>query len=202
MIFTQPELKFSFLGIGGAGNNVVYKLYKRTHWPNCYLLNTDDYSFAARADVDCIKLGDFTWPTDEKERLTTTISEETISLFLQQSSDKLNNLWDCTPKNIVLIAGLGGKTGNLALPFIIEQLRHRNKITRAFVTLPLGFEGQYRRSKASACLDKVVGLADYTFIQNNTNIGERCKEATVRTLFDLLDDSMVALIERFIDNCK
>lgn len=202
MFYYPAEFPFTILGIGGAGTTVAYKFHQRTRQPNCYLLDTDDRLFVERRNIDCIKLGSHSFPTDPKERLVHVIDEETVRLSLKESQRALNDLWDNTTKKLLLIAGLGGLTASQAVPFIIHEALERKKLVYVLVWLPLRFEGPLRKSRAAASLEEIIRLADYTFIQNNINIGDRCREATLPTLYDMLDDTVIKRIESFTETDK
>lgn len=195
MRFTDDEDRCCILGIGGAGGMVAGKLAKKGYLKNSYVLDVDDSLFKAGSFFNYMKIGNITFPSDPEERLKMAVSEEMIRDCLLNSRAAINRLLEKPPDYFLIVAGLAGKTSSILLPHILEQVKEKNKTVLVLTWSPLYFEGELRKRRFSDSLNKVVSMADYIFIQNNQSIATRNREASLSTLYEILDEMIIWQIE-------
>lgn len=96
---------------------------------------------------------------------------------------------------LILVAGMGGRTGTGVAPVIARVAREMGILTVAIVTKPFGFEGIEKRKAADTGIAQLVRFADSVLIVSN----ERLKEVSVvRTthskLFKISDKTMMRAV--------
>lgn len=195
MGFTDDEDRCCILGIGGAGGMVAGKLAKKGYLKNSYVLDVDDSLFQAGSFLNYVKIGNIIFPLDPKERLKMTVSEEMIRDCLLKSRAEVDLLLDKLSDYFIILTGLAGRTSSILLPYILEQVKEKNKTVLVLIWSPLYFEGELRKRRFSDALNKVVSMADYIFIQNNHSIATRNREASLSTLYEIQDGMIIWQIE-------
>jgi len=151
----SQKVRLKIIGVGGAGNNVVSRLYdKRVEGIELITVNTDLQGLKhSKADLkiqigknSCRGLGAGMDPLKGKEAAEEDI-EELKKAF--QGADL-----------IFLAAGLGGGTGSGASPVVANLARQSGALTIAVVTKPFSFEGTKRLEIAEEAWQKLFNEVD------------------------------------------
>lgn len=152
---SSPKVHLKVIGIGGAGNNVVSRLFERKiEGIELIALNTDFQGLKhSKADVKiqlgkntCRGLGAGMDPIKGKEAAEE--SKEEIAKAVAGAD------------LIFLAAGLGGGTGSGASPVVANLARQAGALTIAVVTKPFSFEGEKREEIAEEAWQKLFNEVD------------------------------------------
>lgn len=150
-----PKVRLKIIGVGGAGNNVVSRLYhKRIEGVELITVNTDFQGLKhSKADVKiqigkmtCRGLGAGMDPAKGQEAAEENIEEIKKAV---QGADL-----------IFVAAGLGGGTGSGAAPVVANAARQTGALTIAVVTKPFSFEGAKRLEIAEEAWQKLFNEVD------------------------------------------
>ncbi len=152
---SSPKVRLKVIGIGGAGNNVVSRLFeRRIEGIELIALNTDFQGLKhSKADLKiqlgkntCRGLGAGMDPLKGKEAAEE--SKEEIAKAVAGAD------------LIFLAAGLGGGTGSGASPVVASLARQAGALTIAVVTKPFSFEGEKREEIAEEAWQKLFNEVD------------------------------------------
>ncbi|MFA5392462.1 MAG: cell division protein FtsZ [Candidatus Paceibacterota bacterium] len=152
-VFQKVRLKI--IGIGGAGGNVISRLYdKRIEGIELIAINTDLQGLKhTKADIKiqigknaCRGLGAGMDPIKGREAAEEDIEEINKAV---QGGDL-----------IFIAAGLGGGTGSGASPIVANLARQSGALTIAVVTKPFSFEGEKRLEIAEESWQKLFNEVD------------------------------------------
>jgi len=151
----SQKVRLKIIGVGGAGGNVVTRLYdKRIEGIDLISINTDLQGLKhTKADVKiqigkntCRGLGAGMDPIKGREAAEEDIEE--INQAVQGG-------------DLVFIAtGLGGGTGSGASPIVANLARQAGALTIAVVTKPFSFEGEKRLEIAEEFWQKLFNEVD------------------------------------------
>ncbi|MGC8651088.1 MAG: cell division protein FtsZ [Minisyncoccia bacterium] len=151
----SQKVHLKIIGVGGAGNNVVSRLYdKRIEGIDLITVNTDFQGLKhSKADTKiqigktvCRGLGAGMDPLRGKEAAEENIEELKKAV---QGADL-----------IFIAAGLGGGTGSGASPLVANLARQSGALTIAVVTKPFSFEGAKRLEIADEAWQKLFNEVD------------------------------------------
>lgn len=115
-----------------------------------------------------------------------------------QDAVKIDRLWDNSPRDLFLIAGLAGEMTGVLLPYILESAKKRNKSILVFTWLHPRFEGRLRDSRSFSLMEKIAGIVPFTFIQNNNQIVPWDIRISISSLYQTPDETIIKKIEHFI----
>jgi cell division protein FtsZ len=151
----SQKVRLKIIGIGGAGGNVVTRLYdKRIEGIDLIAINTDLQGLKhTKADVKiqigknaCRGLGAGMDPLKGREAAEEDIEEINKAV---QGGDL-----------VFIAAGLGGGTGSGASPIVANLARQSGALTIAVVTKPFSFEGEKRLEIAEEFWQKLFNEVD------------------------------------------
>jgi len=151
----SKKVRLKIIGVGGAGGNVVTRLYdKRIEGIDLISINTDLQGLKhTKADVKiqigkntCRGLGAGMDPFKGREAAEEDIEEINKAV---QGGDL-----------IFIAAGLGGGTGSGASPLVANLARQAGALTIAVVTKPFSFEGEKRLEIAEEFWQKLFNEVD------------------------------------------
>ena len=151
----SKKVRLKIIGVGGAGGNVVTRLYdKRIEGIDLISINTDLQGLKhTKADVKiqigkntCRGLGAGMDPLKGREAAEEDIEEINKAV---QGGDL-----------IFIAAGLGGGTGSGASPLVANLARQAGALTIAVVTKPFSFEGEKRLEIAEEFWQKLFNEVD------------------------------------------
>ena len=151
----SQKIRLKVIGMGGAGGNVVTRLYdRRIEGIELVSINTDWQGLKhSKADIKlqigkmaCRGLGAGMDPVKGKEAAEESIEDITKAV---QNSDL-----------IFIATGLGGGTGSGASPIVANLARQAGALTIAVVTKPFSFEGEKRLEIADEAWQKLFSEVD------------------------------------------
>ncbi len=151
----SQKIRLKVIGVGGAGGNVVTRLYdRRIEGVESVSINTDWQGLKhSKADMKiqigkmaCRGLGAGMDPVKGKEAAEESIEDITKAV---QNSDL-----------IFIATGLGGGTGSGASPLVANLARQVGALTIAVVTKPFSFEGEKRLEIADEAWQKLFSEVD------------------------------------------
>lgn len=142
------------IGIGGAGRNILAAYLKS----NLKLFNHKSVLFI---DTEQFSIGNSFEYLKLVIELDQNNNDKTQSLITSQTPKYKNKILDLIKdyKNVILIAGFGGKSGGTILPIIADWCIDSNKNCFVLVNLPLIEEGESITSNAKlaiAAIDKIL----------------------------------------------
>jgi cell division protein FtsZ len=151
----SQKVRLKIIGVGGAGGNVVTRLYdKRIEGIDLIAINTDLQGLKhTKADIKiqigkntCRGLGAGMDPLKGREAAEEDIEEINQAV---QGGDL-----------IFIATGLGGGTGSGASPLVANLARQAGALTIAVVTKPFSFEGEKRLEIAEEFWQKLFNEVD------------------------------------------
>jgi len=151
----SQKVRLKIIGVGGAGGNVVTRLYdKRIEGIDLISINTDLQGLKhTKADIKiqigkntCRGLGAGMDPIKGREAAEEDIEEINKAV---QGGDL-----------VFIAAGLGGGTGSGASPIVANLARQAGALTIAVVTKPFSFEGEKRLEIAEEFWQKLFNEVD------------------------------------------
>lgn len=151
----SQKVRLKIIGVGGAGGNVVTRLYdKRIEGIDLIAINTDLQGLKhTKADIKiqigkntCRGLGAGMDPLKGREAAEEDIEEINKAV---QGGDL-----------IFIATGLGGGTGSGASPIVANLARQSGALTIAVVTKPFSFEGEKRLEIAEEFWQKLFNEVD------------------------------------------
>ena len=150
-----PRCRILVMGVGGAGCNMVSRMF--TSWrngPPVLAVNTDAQALAAFEGVRTLCIGaEATRGLGASGDVTCgrLAAEESLSA-VQESLAGTDLLF--------LVTGLGGGTGTGAAPVIAKAARQMGALVLSFATQPFPFEGDRRRRQADEGLRVLQRVSD------------------------------------------
>ncbi|NRT16963.1 cell division GTPase FtsZ [Flavobacterium sp. 28A] len=94
-----------------------------------------------------------------------------------------------------LIAGYGGETATLALPFIAEIIRQKVIITAAFVITPFAFEGEKRYQFAFDNAQNLKDQVDDFLLLDNNKVRKKYGNISTKASLSKMDEIIIKTIE-------
>ena len=159
---TLPKIKI--VGIGGAGNNALSRIYKLMKGMETIALNTDSQNLKFTLSDKKIQIGKTTTHgrgagmNPDLGKRSAEESKEEIAGFLQGA------------ELVFITCGLGGGTGSGAAPVVAEICRSLNILTIAVVTMPFSFEGKERLQIAQTAWNNLAANVDALITVNNDRV--------------------------------
>ncbi|WCJ58005.1 hypothetical protein NXS98_09720 [Fontisphaera persica] len=183
-------LKFTVLGVGGAGGNLA-ALLARAAWPGirCVALDTSWRSLQLRAGLETFLLGrsvlgGLSAGGDPKQGRAAAEASESELPALVSGADV-----------VFLLAGLGGGTGSGAAPIIARAAKAAGAWVVAVVALPLEMEGSRRRRQAILALSRLREEADVTIpLDNQAWLQQAAEGQTVPQLLATANERLAQVV--------
>ena len=219
-IYDEDRPRFVIMGVGGAGCNTIYRMYKETvekynedifgdkyedsrdlknnkKGVKIFGLNTDQQSLkyiSSDTNIQTIQLG--------LDGLGAGSNPDTGRLAAEYSAQEIQEAIE-NADIVVIVAGFGGGTGTGAAPFIAELAKKMGKLVIGFITKPFFFEGLKKLNTAQEGLKLFVNKADTTIVLSNqllfsvTNASTHLNEAYL-----MIDKVSIELVMSLISMLK
>ena len=176
-------LNIHFIGLGGAGCNVIEYIHKKGICAR-YTCITSPERPHLPADIEFIQFGpaEIDYHTYKMEMKDYEISKDIQNLFT-------SNL------KFVLFAGFGGNTGTNLTRQLSTMLRQKNKEFMAIYTMPFNFEGPSRKSfalKAKQSMDGIFNVHSFNLEVIRQNYGN----VTLNVAFQKADEHCYQLFRK------
>ena len=176
------------VGIGGCGCNIVNAIYEQNI-----------------SGVDCVVF-DTNLQTLKSSNLPIKIRLETASatglainadtkINYEAVTNQIDKVVTKSTKIVFLIAGYGGETATLALPFIGEIIRQKGIFTAAFVITPFAFEGEKRNQYAFDSAQKLKYQVDDFLLLDNNIVREKYGNISTKSSLAKMDEIIIKTIE-------
>jgi len=167
--------KIKVMGIGGAGGNIVSRIYLAGLKCETIILNTDIQALSRVRAHHVIQIGESTTKgggAGADPELGRKSAEESLPHIIPKIEDA---------DLLILVAGLGNGTGTGASPVIAQYAKERRILTIGVFTLPFRFEGKdYIAYSAISEIEKHLNtmiIIDNNEIPNITSLDSSVKEA-------------------------
>ncbi len=148
-----PTLRVKVIGLGGGGSNMLNAIDRKAYPQVEYcVVNSDAQALQQSAVDNKILVG------KQVTRGLGAGGDPVIGLQAVEADRVALKALVEDADLIILVAGLGGGTGTVAMEILAELAASSEALVVAFATLPFTFEGGRRREVAQAGLDKVRQL--------------------------------------------
>lgn len=161
----RPKVKIKIIGIGGAGGNILTRMYKKkADGVDFVAINTDTQGLHYTKADQKINIG-----LNTTRGLGAGMDPEIGQRSAEESSKDIAEMLG-KPDLIFIASGLGGGTGSGAAPIIAKLAKDTGAIVVAVVTKPFFFEGAKRMEIANEAWEKLFKNVDSTITINNDRI--------------------------------
>ncbi len=161
----RPKVKIKIVGIGGAGGNILTRMYKKkTDGVDFVAINTDTQGLHYTKADQKINIG-----LNVTRGLGAGMDPEIGQKSAEESSKDVAEILG-KPDLIFIACGLGGGTGSGAAPIVAKLAKDTGAIVVAVVTKPFFFEGAKRMEIANEAWEKLFKNVDSTITINNDRI--------------------------------
>lgn len=153
------------LGVGGAGNNTIDRLYKRG------LLNVE--TIAVNADAQHLLSVQAHRKILIGKNLTAGLGTGGDPQIGQKAAEESQTILSTILEGtdlLFLTGGLGGGTGTGAIPIIGKLAREQGTLTVAVVTMPFSEEGIVRWENAKVGLQRIKHTVDTVIVLRNDKL--------------------------------
>lgn len=162
--FSEPA-KIKVIGVGGAGNNAVYRMLEAgITCAEYYVVNTDSQILALSPCENKIQIG-----IQLTKGLGAGADPEVGRAAAEESKDAITEAIKGTDL-LFITAGMGGGTGTGAAPVIAKIARDMKILTVAVVTEPFSFEGRTRMENTVKGLENLKKYVDTLIVIPNDKI--------------------------------
>ncbi len=161
----KPKVKIKIIGIGGAGGNILTRMYKKkADGVDFVAVNTDTQGLHFTKADEKINIG-----LNITRGLGAGMDPEIGRKSAEESSKEIAEMLG-TPDLIFITSGLGGGTGSGAAPIISKIAKETGAIVVAVVTKPFFFEGPKRMEIAETAWEQLYQNVDSMITINNDRI--------------------------------
>ncbi len=188
---TNSAFKIKVVGIGGAGGNIVQRLYLEGLKCETIILNTDMQALARQRAHHLIPIGRNVTRgggAGADPDLGRKAAEESIHEII----NKIENA-----DLLIVVAGLGNGTGTGASPVVVRYAREKNILTVGVFTLPFEFESK-KKVAIKAIEDMEKNLNTMIIIDNNMISEVVSLESKVREAYGIVDEVVKNCVESII----
>lgn len=179
--------KTMIIGVGGAGCNMANTFRREAKSDS---IKNATYVFADHRQPDI----DFFQRVDDT---TVYLNLYNIDLYNDLPEDFFKDV-----EKVYVLAGLGGHTGTLWTPIIVQFVKFTNvKYVSAIVTTPFDFEGEKLIAYALDELSKMKELhLDLVIALNNEKLARQYANINLANAFDYADKAVLAAIDENINS--
>ena len=180
------NLKLHFIGIGGAGSNMVESICKKGIQAK-YTIITNPKRPHLASNINYIEY---------------IPNEETLFPHYNQKIDVpigIRNIFN-HKETYVLLAGFGGYTGTLVTAALIDLLLQNRNLFFAFSSLPFDFEGKKRKQFANDMRQKFQNLTNFYSLDLQLLKDKYSDDLSLYKFFDKVDEEFYTMIENIISN--
>lgn len=193
------SFKIKVVGIGGAGGNIVQRIYLSGLKCETIILNTDAQALSKQRATHVIPIGKSITQgggAGADPDLGRKAAEE--SLYEIHSKTQNADL-------LIIVAGLGNGTGTGASPVVARYAREKNILTIGVFTLPFNFEG--KKDISLRAISEMEKYLNTTVVIDNNMISEVVSmDSSVKEAYGLVDtvvkncvESIINVVQEFSD---
>ncbi len=180
--------KIMVIGVGGAGNNAVNRLFNEgIRGADTIAINTDADHLSSVQAHKRVLIGRETCKghgAGNNPRVGEKAAEESV--------EELKELIDADL--VFVTCGLGGGTGSGAAPVVARAAKESGALTVAICTLPFVMEGPVRYENARQGLQKMFESADAVIIIPNERLLEFSEDITMLSAFRIADEVLIRAV--------
>lgn len=194
-IAEEKIVKVKVIGVGGAGNNTITKLYEYgVEGVELVAINTDVQALnMTKADVRIAVGASVTGGLGAG--FDPMVGK---NAFLESKAEIEEMLRDADL--VIVIGGLGGGTGTGIAPEICKLAREMGILSTSISYLPFEFEGLYRSRNAQEGLKEIRDNADSFFVIDNNDILARSSdEVSFEEALDLINTTICNFLHELIN---
>ncbi|MFX0149264.1 MAG: cell division protein FtsZ [Candidatus Hodarchaeota archaeon] len=187
-ILTERLPRVQVLGIGGAGNNAVYRLMNTGVDAECVAVNTDAQHLLSTRAHKKLLIG-----KDTSRGFGAGNNPEIGEAAARESLEDIKNMIQA---NMVFITcGLGGGTGTGAAHVIAKQAKEKGALTVSICTLPFQMEGVKRYENARSGLKKLYDASDTVIVVPNEKLLQLSDDITMMAAFRIADEVLLRAVK-------
>ncbi|MFX0185336.1 MAG: cell division protein FtsZ [Candidatus Hodarchaeota archaeon] len=187
-ILTERLPRVQVLGIGGAGNNAVYRLMSTGVDAECVAVNTDAQHLLSTRAHKKLLIG-----KDTSRGFGAGNNPEIGETAARESLEDIKNMIQA---NMVFITcGLGGGTGTGAAHVIAKQAKEKGALTVSICTLPFQMEGVKRYENARSGLKKLYDASDTVIVVPNEKLLQLSDDITMMAAFRIADEVLLRAVK-------
>jgi cell division protein FtsZ len=183
------EPTVAVVGCGGAGSNIVHRMYWRHNRVETVAINTDEDRLA---NVDAhrkVLIGrDVAFGNDAGG--FPEVGEHCAEKAREVIREALRG-YDI----IFVVAGMGGGTGTGVAPVVASVAKEINAVSFALPILPFDVEGDFRKSAAAAGVEKLREHADVTIVLDNNKLTGLANDIPLSEAMKVIDRSVMKVVE-------
>ncbi|MEM2115407.1 MAG: cell division protein FtsZ [Candidatus Woesearchaeota archaeon] len=186
----NQKTRIKIIGVGGAGNNTVERIYREgIEGAQIIAVNTDAQDLLYTPAHKKILIGKeltrgLGAGSDPK------IGEEAAKESLGEIRTTLENT-----DLVFITCGLGGGTGTGAAPVIAEVAKKIGALVISVVTLPFSMEGAVRRENAMQGLMKLEKNSDTVIVIPNDKLLELIPNVSINLAFKIADEILTNAVK-------
>lgn len=184
----ESRAKIMVIGVGGAGNNAVNRLFNEgLKGAETIAVNTDADHLASVQAHKRVLIGRETCRghgAGNDPKVGEKAAEESV--------DDLKELIDADL--VFITCGLGGGTGSGAGPVVARAAKESGALTVVICTLPFVMEGPVRFENARQALQKMFDAADAVIIIPNERLLEFSEDITMLSAFRIADEVLIRAV--------
>jgi len=186
-ILTERLPKVQVIGVGGAGNNAVYRLMNTEVEAECVAVNTDAQHLLSTRANKKVLIG-----KDTSRGFGAGNDPEIGETAARESLEDIKTMIQA---NMVFItAGLGGGTGTGAAHIIAKQAKEKGALTVSICTLPFQMEGVKRYQNARMGLKKLYEASDTVIVVPNEKLLQLSDDITMMAAFRIADEVLLRAV--------
>ncbi len=187
----QPRILV--IGVGGAGNNSVDRLYRMgIQGAKVVAVNTDKQHLESREADEKILIGPQTC-----RGLGAGGYPEIGRKAAEESREELRRIVSDADM-VFIVAGMGGGTGTGAAPVIAELAREAGAIVIGVVTMPFKME-RARVYKAESGLYELRRVADTVIVIDNNRLLQIAGNLPINQAFAVADELIATMIKGIVE---
>lgn len=140
-----PSSDTAVVGVGCAGINTVdFLVQSGVRSADTIVIDTDLQTLH-RSKADCaLFIGD---------------QKDQVESLVQQSLDQIQSAYQ-QADTLIVLTGMGGKTGTVVAPLLAKTAKERGKVVHLFAIEPFAIEGQAKTDLSTGVLDSLRGNLD------------------------------------------
>lgn len=183
------EPKITVVGCGGAGNNVVQRIYEdcRTR-VETVAVNTDEKKLDSIEASKKVLIG-----KDITQGLGACGFPEVGEYCAERARDAFKQVLDGSDI-VIIVAGMGGGTGTGAAPIIAEVSKELDAVTFAIAINPFSYETE-RLKKASEGIRRLREVTEITVVLDNDRLLQFAGDSPISESFAVMERSIIKIID-------
>jgi len=183
------EPRITVVGCGGAGNNVVQRVFEdcRTR-VETVAVNTDEKKLDSIEADKKVLIG---------KDVTNGNGASGFPEVGEYCADRARGAFKQVLEGsdiVIIVAGMGGGTGTGAAPVIAEVSKELDAVTFAIAINPFSYEDE-RLKKAGEGIRRLREITETTVVLDNDRLLQLAGDATVSEAFAVMDRSIIKIID-------